>query len=98
MKKWLFALALGLLLALVAYAGSDDVATTETDEPIEEESEVDESNDEEETGETDEVTEIAERDVVEPEDIYKESCASCHSGNFDFGEGMSICLSKKLKA
>lgn len=96
MKKWLFVLLGSLLVVLAACGGtSDDAEEVETNEPqeevVEENEEItDETEveaDEAEEAEEDEATEVAEGDVVEPEEIYKESCASCHSGDFDFGQG-----------
>lgn len=87
MKKGLMAILFGLLFVLGACGGSDD--QTVEDEAKEEV--VDEEVTEEES------KEVEEGAVVDPEELVKDHCASCHTGDFQLVAGESEQSFEEMK-
>lgn len=94
MKKWLMAVIFASVLALAACGGDDggtdepvEPDTPDTEEPAEEETD-DGIEEEDEAAEEDEGESTV--DAGEAEEIYKQSCASCHAADLSGGAGPDL--------
>lgn len=81
MKKWLMAVLLGTVLVLGACGGSDD-ATEDTGVDETTETETEEAGDDAGEGGT--------YDVALAEEVYQQSCASCHGEDLSGGVGPDL--------
>lgn len=98
LKKSLLALILGSSVALAACGGGDDAAQDAEDTVDEAEQNTEEAIDEVEQGTEDAVDEEAapEEDAGDAttaaagEEVYKQSCLSCHGGNLEGGFGPAL--------
>ncbi len=79
MKKWLMAVLLGTVLVLGACGGSDDAAEdTGVDETTETETETEDAGD------------GGSYDVALAEEVFQQSCASCHGDDLSGGVGPDL--------
>lgn len=84
MKKWLMAVLFGIMLVLGACGGGDDDAQESTDPAESDDPDTEESEDTESDDEGGEVTDDA------AEELYQESCASCHGDDLEGSVGPSL--------
>jgi len=81
MKKWLMAVLFGIMLVLGACGGGDDDAQESTDPAESDDPDTEESESDDEGGE---VSDDA------AEEMYQESCASCHGDDLEGSVGPSL--------
>lgn len=94
MKKWLMAVIFASMLALAACGGGDDGETEEpaetpdTEQPAEDET--DDGLDDEDATDEDADEGDSTVDASAAEEIYKQSCASCHAADLTGGAGPDL--------